>query len=425
MIRQFEDYQPLSRSGGVRKQERSTPDSPLPARTAVNPIVETAPKPPARLDSQATFLKRGHVFSFGALVLFTIVLYTRPSEFYPSAVTNSLALVLGTLTLVTFAATQLVLEGNLTARTAEVNLVFLFVLTGLLSIPLAIDPSTAWIEFSNAFIRGVATFIVIINVVRTEKRLHVLLLIAIASAVVLSGQAINGYRLGLMTVEGYRASGLGTGIFANTNDMALHLVTILPISIALFFGSRKPIAKGIHAFCAAVMVFGILLSYSRGAFIGVLVIAVFFAIKLGRRSRAEITLLLVGTLATMLLLAPTGYSDRLLSILMPGLDTSGSADARRGELFRSIYVALRHPLLGIGMGNYQPNMSYRGLVTHNSYTQVAAEMGMTALALGAQPDARGFGTMQSCPTPPSSLPGGCVSWGGGGGGRAGVAGPGG
>ena len=33
------------------------------------------------------------------------------------------------------------------------------------------------------------------------------------------------------------------------------------------------------------------------------------------------------------------------------------------------------------MGNYQPNMSYKGLVTHNSYTQVAAEMGMTALAL--------------------------------------------
>ena len=46
---------------------------------------------------------------------------------------------------------------------------------------------------------------------------------------------------------------------------------------------------------------------------------------------------------------------------------------------RSLYVALRHPLFGIGMGNYAPNMSYRGLVTHNSYTQVAAEMGMPAL----------------------------------------------
>jgi hypothetical protein len=31
------------------------------------------------------------------------------------------------------------------------------------------------------------------------------------------------------------------------------------------------------------------------------------------------------------------------------------------------------------MGNYAPEMSYRGLVTHNSYTQVAAEMGLAAL----------------------------------------------
>jgi O-antigen ligase len=85
--------------------------------------------------------------------------------------------------------------------------------------------------------------------------------------------------------------------------------------------------------------------------------------------------------AAMIVLAPTGYGDRLLSILIPGLDPNGSADARRGELIRSIYVALRHPLLGVGMGNYQANMSYKNLVTHNSYTQVASEMGMIALTL--------------------------------------------
>ncbi|HEX3230805.1 MAG TPA: O-antigen ligase family protein, partial [Pyrinomonadaceae bacterium] len=201
------------------------------------------------------------------------------------------------------------------------------------------------------------------------------------TAVVLSVQAINDYRLGLMTIEGYRAAGHGTGIFGNTNDMALHLVTMLPVSIALFFGSRKPLRKAIHVACAAMMIFGILLSYSRGAFIGVLVVFVFLALRLGRRSKFEIAVLLVALLAAMLLMAPSGYSDRLLSIVMPGMDSNGSADSRRGELFRSIYVALRHPLLGVGMGNYQANMSYKGLVTHNSYTQVASEMGMTALVL--------------------------------------------
>lgn len=328
-----------------------------------------------------TLLKRGHVLSFAALFLFTIVLYGRPAEFYPSVWTNSLALIVGIVTLLFFAATQVTLEGNLTARPSEVNFVLLFMLTGLLSIPLAIDPAIAWSEFSGTFVRGILIFVVIINVVRTEARLKALLFLSVATAIVLSFQAINDYRLGLMTVEGYRAAGRGTGIFGNTNDMALHLVTMLPISVAFFFGTRKPLRKAVYVACAAMMIFGILLSYSRGAFIGVLVVFVFLAVRIGKRSKFEIAVLLFVASAAMILLAPSGYGDRLLSIVMPGLDSNGSADTRRGELFRSIYVALRHPLLGIGMGNYQPNMSYKGLVTHNSYTQVASEMGMTALVL--------------------------------------------
>ena len=374
------DYETVSRSQphrvpastGTRVSQAPASEPVIAAKTLDDVSVAT----PA-----TTFLKRGHVLSFAALFLFTIVLYARPAEFYPSAATKSLALIVGIVTLLVFAVTQVSLEGTFTARPREVNLVLLFALTGLLSIPLAIDPSPAWNDFSGTFIRGIATFIVIINVVRTEGRLKALLFVAVATAVMLSFQAMNSYRLGLMTVEGYRAAGVGSGIFANTNDMALHLVTMLPISIAYFFGSRAGLWKVIHALCATIMIFGIFLSYSRGAFIGMLVVLGFFALKLRRGSKLQLTLLLVGAFAAIVVLAPTGYGSRLLTIFMPGLDSSGSADSRRGELFRSIYVALRHPLLGIGMGNYQPNMSYRGLVTHNSYTQVAAEMGITAMVL--------------------------------------------
>ena len=59
----------------------------------------------------------------------------------------------------------------------------------------------------------------------------------------------------------------------------------------------------------------------------------------------------------------------------------GSSGARQGELLRSLYVAMRHPVLGIGMGNYASEMSYTGLVTHNAYTQVASEMGIGALVI--------------------------------------------
>ena len=329
--------------------------------------------------SQATFLKPGHVFSFAAIVMFTAILYVRPAEFYPSPLTTSIALIVGIATLGLFIPTQLSLEGTLTARPPEVNLVLLFCLTALLSIPLAINREAAWVEFSGTFIRCVVIFIVMVNVVRTETRLKSLIFLAMVAGIWLSVQAVNDYRLGLMTVEGYRAAGRGTGIFGNTNDMALHLVTILPISVALMIGSKGAARKLLYGTCAAVMISAIVLSYSRGAFIGMLIVFLFIAWKLGSRRRLEIVFAVLAFAGVIVLLAPDKYGSRLLSIFIPSLDAEGSADSRRGELFRSIYLALRHPLLGIGMGNYQPEMSYKGLVTHNSYTQVAAEMGMSAL----------------------------------------------
>jgi hypothetical protein len=288
-------------------------------------------------------------------------------------------LIVALATLAFFLPTQLSLEGTLTARPTEVNLVLLLCLTGLLSIPLALNRFAAWQEFSGTFIRCIVIFIVMVNVVRTKARLKGLLFLALAAGLWLSFEAVNDFRLGLMTVEGYRAGGRGGGIFGNSNDMALFLVTLVPIAIALLLGSRSLARKFLFGSCAVLMVSGIVLTYSRGGFIGLLVALTFLAWKAGQRRRFEI--IVVGFLIVVAFLALVpGYALRLASILVPSLDPLGSSEARSGELFRSLYVALRHPLLGIGMGNYAPEMSYRGLVTHNSYTQVAAEMGMAALA---------------------------------------------
>jgi O-antigen ligase len=224
-------------------------------------------------------------------------------------------------------------------------------------------------------------FIVMVNAVRTEKRLKGLLFLAIVVSCFLSVGALNDYRLGLLTVEGYRVGGVGKGIFGNSNDMAFHLVTIMPIAIALTLAARGIVRKAVLAMSVALMVGAVVVTYSRGAFLGGLVALAFLAWNFGRRNRLAFFGVGVVVLVIFLALVPGNYSVRLLSIFIPSLDPVGSSSARQGELFRSLYVAIRHPVLGIGMGNYAPEMSYTGLVTHNSYTQVASEMGMAALAI--------------------------------------------
>lgn len=325
-------------------------------------------------------LRRGHTLTFAAVFLFTILLYLRPADLWPSPFTNSIAFVVGTLTLVIFLLTQLSLEGNLTARPREVNLVLVFCLLALLSMPLAVEPGTAWETFSGVFIRCVLIFVVMVNAVRTTERLRWLLWVAVCAGLALSLKAVNDYRLGNLTVEGYRVGGVGEGLFANPNEVALFLVTLIPVTTALALGARSLTRKAAYAAVTLLMLAAVVVTFSRGGFLGLAAALGLMAWKMGRRNRLTILAAMLACGALLLALAPSNFSLRLLSIFVPSLDPVGSSDMRRQLLWRSLLVAARHPLLGIGMGNF-PLVSLRSLVTHNSYTQVAAEMGTPALVV--------------------------------------------
>jgi len=374
--------QKFRNQSNMRPERQEFRDKPLPlgtkdvasARNDSHKEVESA------VQKETSLLKRGHALTYAALFLFTVILYARPAEFYPSPFTASIAFIVGIITLVIFVPSQLAIDGTLTARPREVNLVLLLCLAGLLSIPLAINPGEAWGTFTDTFIRCVVIFLVMVNVVRTEARLKGLLFLAIIASIWLSIGAINDYRLGLATVEGYRVAGRGSGIFGNANDMALHLVTIIPIVAALFSGTHSPFPKILFGACALLMIAGVVLTYSRGGFIGLIVALIFLALKIGRQKRLAIVVCSLIVITGFFALAPGEYGTRVLSIFVPSLDRMGSSDSRRAVLYRSIWTAIRHPLLGIGMGNFH-NVSFREQVSHNAYTQVAAEMGMAALVV--------------------------------------------
>ncbi|HEX6183668.1 MAG TPA: O-antigen ligase family protein [Pyrinomonadaceae bacterium] len=327
----------------------------------------------------AKALRPAHAFTFAGLFLFTFVLFYRPYEYIP--LPTNLAFWFAALTLVVFVPSQLAAEGSLTARPREVNLVLLLAATGLLSIPLAKgSPGEAWATFSDIFLRAVLIFIFIVNTVRTERRLRWMLLLSVGSAVALGAAALYDFRAGRLTVEGYRVEGSLGGIFENPNDMALHLVTMTPIALAMGFGARGLLRKALYWGAAALMVAGTVVTYSRGGFLALAASTLVLAWTLGRRNRFAVVAGACVLTLGLLLLAPGNYGARIFSIYDRSLDAHGSADARQALLMRSVLVAVRNPLFGVGMGNFA-YVSFRNQVTHNAYTQVAAEMGAAALVI--------------------------------------------
>ena len=320
--------------------------------------------------------KRGHAFTYAGLFLFTTILFFRPYEFLPVPMT--LAFWVAIPTVVICLVSQFAVEGRLTARPREVNLILLFTLTALLSIPLATSRGDSWGTFNDTLLKVVLIFLVFVNAVRTERRLKWLLLLALAVSCFLSVSGLNDYRLGRTATEGYRIAGSIGGMFSNSNYLALHLVTILPITLGLLLGSRSLFKKLLYGACAMLFTATIIVTFSRGAFLGFLGMAAVLLWKLGRRNRFAVVMMLLLLAPLFVLFAPGSYGDRIASIFSKNLDPNGSSAMRQAVLWRSLYVTAANPAFGVGIGNFHL-LSLRDLVSHNAYTQVSSEMGLAAL----------------------------------------------
>lgn len=349
------------------------------SQTEVAPLSKKRKSSATKNDLRAG--QRGHSFSFVALFSYVAIAYFRPYELVSAlSWTVWLPYWLGIAMVVVFISTQYVLHGNFTDRPREVNLVLLLTLTALLSIPLAPSPWDAWDTFNKIFIKTVLLFIIMVNVMRTERRLKLMIFLSFAAGFYMSAIALRDFGVPSATnLDATRAKAAIKNLFGEPNAMALHLVTMIPIAIALFLSSRNVLKKTLYAAGALLMIVGTFATQSRGGFLGIVAAGSVFAWKLGRRNRVLMVAVVVVVLSAAVIFAPGGYGNRMATIIDTSADATGSASSRRELLKRSVIIAIGNPLFGIGIGNF-PIVGIRGQVTHNAYTQVAAEMGLPALA---------------------------------------------
>lgn len=320
-----------------------------------------------------------HRYTYAAVFLFTLILYFRPHEAYTGIpLLADIAFWSAAITLLVYIGSQLNYSGSLSSLSPEVKCALFLALLGLLSVLIARDPTLAWNTFSDPFIKVMAVFIVLANVLTSEQRIRGLMWLGIAIGGYLSYQTYELYNQGIFSVEGYRVTPDFGGMFGNPNDMSIHLAMFIPIAFALGAASRNLVFKVISFSIAVFMSVAIALTQSRSGFLGLLAVGAALIWKLGRGRRIKAGLAAVAFATVFIALAPGNYGTRVLSIFVPSLDVTGSSDGRRESLDRSILVTLRNPW-GIGIGN-TPIVGFRNLETHNAYTQVSSELGVAGLA---------------------------------------------
>ena len=187
-------------------------------------------------------------------------------------------------------------------------------------------------------------------------------------------------------------------MFSNPNDLAAF--GILQLSMALGLNAieeKGPVRLGARL-GMAVVPFLILLTKSRGAFLGFAVFLTFVLSGHRRRVRAFSLALVVGGL--VLAVAPSGVLDRVFALKniettgdVGSADEEGSAE-QRYEIWKVARTIIReHPIAGVGIGsypamhartarrsNFKPTaLGYRD--THSTYLNVAAETGIIGVLI--------------------------------------------
>lgn len=229
-----------------------------------------------------------------------------------------------------------------------------------------------------------------INAIRTKLQMRAFLAFVVASFMLfpLRSTLVN-------YVIGARLFGRAIGplIYANPNDLAGVSMLVLAMALTLATSRDEKRILRIAAYgSASLLVLVIVLTQSRGALIGAAVgfgpaLASIVSKRVSRVAYAALAL------AVIVAMAPTSVWERYAGLgMLRSESTAAQADpegsaAQRIEIQKIAWrVALDHPILGVGLGNYwranaiyDPEMGRKD--THDTYLNLAAEIGFPGVLL--------------------------------------------
>jgi O-antigen ligase len=315
---------------------------------------------------------------FYGIMLFTFVLFAAPQNLVPPLQ----ELMLAKLTVGVAMAAYLVNRfgtGRLTVFTPPVRWALVFGAVGVLSIPLGFWPGGSVNVFLDQLGKSLVVFVLLANVIDTPRRAKVLIGSMIAWGALVGAYVVWQFGAGMMGPHGERIAGYASPVAANPNDLALTLNLLLGLALGLLPVLRRRRPRLLVLAAIALLVAGIIVTFSRGGFLTLAVLGIVWTVRALRTQGILALVPVVAATVLMLIVAPPGYLTRLSTILDTETDPTGSAQERWVMMVAALTQFSERPLLGYGLGNSLHVNVARGLPAnepHNVYLKVGAEMGL-------------------------------------------------
>ncbi len=264
-------------------------------------------------------------------------------------------------------------------------LMLLFLVVVILSSFFAKDRTLAFKWILNYMFEGLILYFLIINVIRNQKMLRKAMWVLIFSCTLLGSLSLiqditrsyhNEY-FGLAqrkieleegevldrSREKVGGKDRAGGPLGESNRYAQIMMTILPFALFFFWGENSLKIRLLAALTGLLILSGIMLSYSRGAFVALVLILILLTFL--RYVKVYQTILFLLIFIVMMFIAAPGYVSRIETILgvegMFSKEASYQPDAvtrgRTTEMLAAFMAFLDYPFLGVGPGHYTPYYS--------------------------------------------------------------------
>lgn len=236
----------------------------------------------------------------------------------------------------------------------------------------------------------ISFYFVVINTIKTKTQLYGLLRLFVISGTIVALYGVMQYVFGWTTTNAWIDEEMFEeetmrvySTLANPNVLGEYLLLVLPVSIVFFLKDKaKSLSKWMYLATTGVIFLCLILTQSRGCWLGFMVSVVLFITFYEGRWWAFVPL----ALCAVPFVLPQTVLERLLSIG----DMGDSSTSYRVFIWMGAMGIVRNYFMGgIGMGEaafseVYPLFSYNAIIAphaHNTYLQLLVEGGIPALGM--------------------------------------------
>ncbi len=248
---------------------------------------------------------------------------------------------------------------------------------GIVTIPTSVWPGGSIKFLTGGYLKTLVLFFLMTMALRTVTDLRKMVWAFLISI----------FFIGLMSAKNQLTHGTHITNTYDPNDIALVMVCGLPFTI-YFLKETQLLGKILVCACCVLALLTIVLSESRGGFLGLVAIGGYLLFKAKKGKKG---LLIITAIAGVILishLAPSSYWDRISTIWSPQSELDSTGAGRLDIWKAGLKMFSQKFITGVGINNYHiaEGLSHfdeggKWSTAHNSFLQIGAELGIVGLVL--------------------------------------------